>query len=494
MSATCAELAPLLAARKLALLEATDRAELDAHTAACAACRALESQLDQTLEGARVPRETAPASIGERLRERIAEDRRARAAGEGEPGITISVACTYCHGRIERAEAVYCASCLSPAHRDCLVEHGRCTAPGCGETRVVEARSLAPGKASSEPRRGRRWRRFAPALALAIGGTVAAAAITAKRERPDPPFREEPRAVTGLAPPPPVDSPEVLARTPKRAAEIRKEAADRIANADHEAAETIAREIARDRNEAAMRLVLGDADRKAQKLYEQYRLDLGEHFRDPFVEAERLKNSDGTPKLDFDWSQGWPDNDASRVNVVFSRPFAGHAEVNGCYKSVVFKQLPDPASTIVTHTYSSLYWESGMRGTATAHSYTSFIVEGPMEGVLDCSSYVDGVFTGEFSGAVTNFTYDKLHLAPGVLKSTTRGRIEVRGADGPADSPEVVVHGTCRSEDALRIIRAPEGSAYAKVALRLEACELPPGTYELGERPKVRVFVGGEDR
>lgn len=76
----------------------------------------------------------------------------------------LAVRCGYCHDRLARNQAVYCASCLAPQHRDCFAEHGRCVALGCGSARWV-----TPGRSSG---RARRRPLVAPA-ALAAAGAVA---------------------------------------------------------------------------------------------------------------------------------------------------------------------------------------------------------------------------------------------------------------------------------------------------------------------------------
>ena len=88
------------------------------------------------------------------------------------PLISIALACSYCHDVLARAEAAYCASCLAPHHGECFSEHGRCAAPGCGETHWVRAQ--APGPA------GKRPAGLAERLALVLGlGALAGAAVAA---------------------------------------------------------------------------------------------------------------------------------------------------------------------------------------------------------------------------------------------------------------------------------------------------------------------------
>lgn len=67
--------------------------------------------------------------------------------------LVIALSCSYCHGPLPRAEACYCASCLSPHHDDCFKTHGRCTSMGCEETHTVKPQlSQAPKPKSARKR------------------------------------------------------------------------------------------------------------------------------------------------------------------------------------------------------------------------------------------------------------------------------------------------------------------------------------------------------
>lgn len=72
----------------------------------------------------------------------------------------ISLRCAYCHAALARDEAAFCAACLAPHHEECWVEHGRCTAPGCAETRVVRPREGAQRPSTNKYRATRRWSRL----------------------------------------------------------------------------------------------------------------------------------------------------------------------------------------------------------------------------------------------------------------------------------------------------------------------------------------------
>ncbi|HZU96463.1 MAG TPA: secretin N-terminal domain-containing protein [Planctomycetota bacterium] len=153
---TCADMDTLLASRVLAELDRAGCAELDSHLAGCGACRDRLSRL----EAWRDARPEPPASRWDELAVRIEADRL-------RP-IRVALTCSYCHDAFGRGDATYCAGCLAPHHEDCFAEHGACSTPGCGETRLVRAgRSVRPGRA-------RRVAFFLAATVLGSGVTVAA--------------------------------------------------------------------------------------------------------------------------------------------------------------------------------------------------------------------------------------------------------------------------------------------------------------------------------
>jgi hypothetical protein len=146
----------LLASRVLAELDGSGCAELDSHLAGCGACRDRLSRL----EAWRDERPEPPASRWDELASRIEADRL-------RP-IRVALTCSYCHDAFGRGDATYCAGCLAPHHEDCFAEHGACSTPGCGETRLVRAgRSVRPGRI-------RRIAFFAFAAVVGSGITVAA--------------------------------------------------------------------------------------------------------------------------------------------------------------------------------------------------------------------------------------------------------------------------------------------------------------------------------
>jgi hypothetical protein len=187
MTRTCEALRPLVAARASALLEPGESTELDAHLGSCEACRALALTVERGLE-VTVPEPRAlPAGGWDRLARAIEADR----AGRSVVALRVTLACTFCHADLRRDEAAFCAGCLAPHHPDCFESHGRCSAPGCGETRTVEPRE----------RRPRRFPLIALAFALAGGGAVAAltgrssaSRLPAVAEKPAPPGPAAPPA------------------------------------------------------------------------------------------------------------------------------------------------------------------------------------------------------------------------------------------------------------------------------------------------------------
>jgi hypothetical protein len=231
---TCAEIAPLLADGALGLetdgdepvLAPDEAARLEAHLQGCAPCREVQGNLARAhrrvAEAAATP--WAPdAELRARtllaVRETVAHDVPARekkkpAPAEGpalDParldaiGRQIALACSYCRDRTGRDAAVFCASCLAPHHRECFEAHGRCSLPGCEETRTVRPQD-APVAA---PRR-RRWVPFVLAP-LVLGGAVAA--LSAARLAEEEPASQPP-PVAKAPPPPPEPTLDPWARTP----------------------------------------------------------------------------------------------------------------------------------------------------------------------------------------------------------------------------------------------------------------------------------------
>lgn len=109
---------------------------------------------------------------------------REQQARVGALALRISVACSFCHGGLSRAEAVFCSSCLAPHHQECFMTHGQCSAAGCGEKQVVRPGEPQGARAAvdpsepepspgSAPRRRRGW--ILGGAFLFLGGAAAAA-------------------------------------------------------------------------------------------------------------------------------------------------------------------------------------------------------------------------------------------------------------------------------------------------------------------------------
>lgn len=201
MSATvCDDVADLLdqAPEDLAPDEAARRA---AHLDACAACdeRAGAHALARGALGAAADGPPARFGVREHLLgafEALAEapeEKLARPAPsfqKATPAVRVRLRCTYCLAPLQTDAAVYCADCLAPVHGACFEEHGRCAAPGCGGTRMVEPRA---------PRRRRTATGRAVVLASALALVTGAAAWS--RLTLEPAAVMDARPTTEVAPP-----------------------------------------------------------------------------------------------------------------------------------------------------------------------------------------------------------------------------------------------------------------------------------------------------
>lgn len=180
---SCDDVADLvdLAPEDLDDLDADARAGRAAHLEACAGCRALAGAHALAARALAVDAEPddAPSPlVRERLlgaaallHKQLAEPEPVPALAPGAE-LRVRLRCTYCHGDLEAPRTVYCADCLAPVHAGCFDDHGRCPAPGCGGTRVVEPRDPRERRT-----RGRARRLGALLLGLAIAGPVAAWAL-----------------------------------------------------------------------------------------------------------------------------------------------------------------------------------------------------------------------------------------------------------------------------------------------------------------------------
>ena len=187
----CTDATQRIEERPLGLLDDAEAEALAAHLATCAECAAVAEALDAIHAELANP-QGDPVSLSPDLRERVidamdavyteealtAKSKGLVVAEAADPrtvaavGAKISLACSYCHDRTQRAELVFCAACLAPHHEECFAEHGRCSMPGC------EERSTVRPTAQSEPEpraHRRRWRgRGLTVFALAVGLPAAA--------------------------------------------------------------------------------------------------------------------------------------------------------------------------------------------------------------------------------------------------------------------------------------------------------------------------------
>jgi hypothetical protein len=166
MSTTCDDMIPLLAAQPEGLLEDAERSTLEAHLLACATCPALARDLQASLAAASFEEREPPAATWDLIAAKIQDEREGRGP---QTALRILLACTFCHGALDRKEAVYCAACLAPHHQDCIETHGRCAATGCGETR-----SVAPRRVVTRTRSRLRWLAVVAVAAVGGGGAIAA--------------------------------------------------------------------------------------------------------------------------------------------------------------------------------------------------------------------------------------------------------------------------------------------------------------------------------
>lgn len=99
----------------------------------------------------------------------LEEEQRARS---GSVRLRITVSCCFCHDRLSREDAVFCAGCLAPHHEECFMTHGHCSAAGCGQTRLVRPDEAPPAAVRPSGRRRALGAAFG-ALLLASAGVAA---------------------------------------------------------------------------------------------------------------------------------------------------------------------------------------------------------------------------------------------------------------------------------------------------------------------------------
>jgi len=168
------------------------------HLAACAYCAALTEALEDALTA-----QPTDLPDAERTWKGVVAAAEPPGRSAEELGIAVAVSCCYCHDRLSRARAAFCATCLAPHHPDCFAAHGGCSAPGCPGAELVRP----GGPANGGGRQGAGgWQRGLAAVGAAaiLGGVAAAAAAwgasaTAPRDlAPSSPRPAEPSA-TGEA-------------------------------------------------------------------------------------------------------------------------------------------------------------------------------------------------------------------------------------------------------------------------------------------------------
>jgi len=102
----------------------------------------------------------------------------AGASSTPAPRITLISSCSYCRGALDRQDAVYCAACMAPHHKDCFGEHGKCCVLACKETRGVSLTSPAGVPPPATPQAAT----SAQPLPPLAGGTQLQQALAALRE------------------------------------------------------------------------------------------------------------------------------------------------------------------------------------------------------------------------------------------------------------------------------------------------------------------------
>lgn len=198
---TCAEISPLLELTPLLaddmggsldLLADAELQALDEHLATCADCRARAEQLNGAYGLWAEAREQTMKPLSKTLRERVLADgsQNSKKADGKKKGVAVAepaadpakvealrakvvLSCSFCHDGMDREHSVFCASCLAPHHNECFVDHGRCSMPGCEETRTVRPSEPSETRAPRPPKR--RGLILALIASLGVGGGIAAA-------------------------------------------------------------------------------------------------------------------------------------------------------------------------------------------------------------------------------------------------------------------------------------------------------------------------------
>ncbi len=157
MNDTCARIAPLAVERALGISESPVDED---HVASCPSCQELVRAADEAVKLTLPAQLRAPEDGWETI-STIAAKRRQHVAVVAP---RVSLACSFCRGSLARDQAVFCAGCIAPHHRECFAEYGQCAILGCGSVRTVVS---APG----------RRRRAALVLAMIGASALAGAAL-----------------------------------------------------------------------------------------------------------------------------------------------------------------------------------------------------------------------------------------------------------------------------------------------------------------------------
>jgi DNA repair exonuclease SbcCD ATPase subunit len=157
MNDTCAQAAPLVVERALGL---TESPQDEKHVASCPSCQELVRAADEAMK-LTLPAPLRAPEDGWQTISALAAKRRQHVTVVAP---RVSLACSFCRGSLTREEAVFCAGCIAPHHRECFAEYGQCAILGCGSVRTVVSAT------------GRR-RRAALVLALVGASALAGAAL-----------------------------------------------------------------------------------------------------------------------------------------------------------------------------------------------------------------------------------------------------------------------------------------------------------------------------
>lgn len=138
----CAEIGELLELLPVAgadLLEPSEHQALEDHLAGCATCRARAEELERAYgTWSEALEETSMEPLSPTLRERVvtgepADAKKKKGVVPSGPSVDeaaveavrsrVVLSCSFCHDGMARGDAVFCASCLAPHHRDLSLIH-----------------------------------------------------------------------------------------------------------------------------------------------------------------------------------------------------------------------------------------------------------------------------------------------------------------------------------------------------------------------------------